>query len=126
MSDTRPALAIAHVTAKTFDIQKTTNFYCALGLRKVWMNERMSILELRGGTHILFFKQSKKFKKPPVADFDFMVDDIQEFHTSLKKSKLPASRLRNDKLSGHQMFETKDPDGRVISVFSSHTDGRPV
>jgi catechol 2,3-dioxygenase-like lactoylglutathione lyase family enzyme len=125
-SGDKPSVAIAHVTAKTRDIGETTRFYCDLGLRKVMQNERMSILELRGGTHILFFKQSSEFKRPPSASFDLMVDDIVEFHARLKKMKVEVDSIREDRLSGHRMFQVKDPDRRAITIFSSHTEGRPI
>jgi catechol-2,3-dioxygenase len=126
MKNDIPSVAIGHVFAKTHDVKKVTKFYTALGLRMVCEFERMSILELRGGTHILFFKQMKKPKTPPKANFDLMVDDLKAFHATLKKAKMRVGKIRNHEQSGHLLFETKDPDGRIITVYSSHTEGRPV
>jgi catechol 2,3-dioxygenase-like lactoylglutathione lyase family enzyme len=122
----KPSVAIGHVVAKTANIEKTTDFYLILGLREIMKTSRMSILELRGGTHILFFKQSMKPKKPPYANFDLMADDLDAFRTRLKKKGVKVGKVTNDRMSGHRLFRVTDPDGRSIAIFSSHTDGRPV
>ncbi len=122
----RPAAAIAHVFMKTPSVKKTVTFYLNLGLRKIWGSPQMGILELRGGTHILFFKSKNKFTKPPRANFDLMVDDVAGFHKDLKKKKNKVSKIQKDKRSGHELFTVVDPDGRVITIYSSHTEGREV
>jgi catechol-2,3-dioxygenase len=122
----KPKAAIGHVFMKTASVRKTTRFYVALGLRKVFENDGMSIVELRGGTHILFFKNSNRFKKPPKANFDLMVDNVKSFHASLKKSGKKVTRIHHDKRSSHDSFSLKDPDGRVVLIYSSHTEGRRV
>ena len=126
MAGRRPELAIAHVVAKTWDVAKTTEFYLKLGLRKVWQADSLSILELRGGTHILFFRLKKKPARAPKADFDLMVDDVRKFHARLKRAKLRVGEIKDEKFSGHLRFEVVDPDGRRVSIFSSHCDGREV
>jgi catechol 2,3-dioxygenase-like lactoylglutathione lyase family enzyme len=118
--------SIGHVMMKTVDIKATTRFYAGLGLRKVMETRGMSIVELRGGTHILFFKNSGVFKQPPKAKFDLMVDDIESFHASMKKKGISVSPIKEDQMSGHNRFSITDPDGRIISIFSSHTEGRTV
>jgi catechol 2,3-dioxygenase-like lactoylglutathione lyase family enzyme len=122
----RPSAAIAHVMMKTVDIKATTQFYLELGLRKVMETSGMSIVELRGGTHILFFKNSGQFKKVPKAKFDLMVDDVVDFQKALKKKNKKVSAIQKDQVSGHDKFIVTDPDGRQITIFSSHTENRFV
>ena len=122
----RPSAAIGHVFMKTVDIKTTTKFYVELGLRKILENNEMSIVELRGGTHLLFFKNSRKFKKPQKAKFDLMVDDVWSFHKELKKKKKKVSPIYHQAISGHNIFSVKDPDGRLVKIYSTHTDGRTV
>lgn len=122
----RPAVAIGHVMMKTRDIKATTKFYLDLGMRKVWQGSGMSIVELRGGTHILFFKSPKMEKKAQAAKFDLMVDNVSSFHKKLKKQGKKVSALREHSQSGHKLFLVTDPDGRSITVYSSHTEGRSV
>lgn len=122
----KPTAAIAHVFMKTPNVKKTVKFYLSLGLRKVWESPQMGIVELRGGTHILFFKNKVKFAKPPRATFDLMVDEVKVFHKDLKKEKYRVSKILSDKRSGHELFTVTDPDGRVITIYSSHTEGREV
>ena len=50
----RPEVAIGHIVMHVSDLEKSTEFYLQLGLRQVAMEPGMSILELLGGTHILF------------------------------------------------------------------------
>ncbi len=122
----RPSAAIAHIFMKTPNVKKSLKFYLDLGLRKIWESPHMGIVELLGGTHILIFKQKEKFKKKPKANFDLMVEDFGGFYKLLKKKKLKVSRVQSDKRSGHEMFWVSDPDGRAITIFSSHTEGREV
>lgn len=122
----KPSAAIGHVVLRTPILSKTFKFYLDLGLRKVWQSKTMGILELRGGTHILFFRTSAKPKKPPKAKFDLMVDDVPLFHKNLKRQGKRVSAVRRDSVSGHDRFSVTDPDGRVVSIYSSHTEGRNV
>lgn len=122
----KPTAAIAHIFIKTPNVKKTVKFYLNLGLRKIWESPQMGIVELRGGTHILFFKNKTKFTKPPKANFDLMVDNVKTFHKELKKKKNKVSKIQSDKRSGHDLFTVCDPDGRNITIYSSHTEGRDV
>src|SRR6185295_8369874 len=125
-SSDKPSAALAHVMMKTVNVKVTTQFYVDLGLRKVMETAGMTIVELRGGTHLLFFKNSGGFKSPPKAKFDLMVDDVLDFQKMLKKKDKKVSAIKKDPMSGHDKFLVTDPDGRNITISSSHTEDRFV
>ena len=122
----RPKAAIGHVTLRVQDVKGSCAFYVQLGLRLVVEKEELAILELRGGTHLLLFRAKGKPKRGPLRSFDIMVDDAGGYRAALAAREVPVSPLRYDSLSGHHMFEVTDPDGRVLTVLSDHTEGRPV
>jgi len=56
MSDTnlaKPPVGVGHMSLTVADVEASNRFYAALGLRVVGKGDDMSILELRGGTHLL-------------------------------------------------------------------------
>jgi len=122
----RPSIAIGHVTLRVSDVARAAEFYKALGIRAVFEGEGMAILELRGGTHLLLFKAKTKPRRRAIRTFDFMVGDADAFRDDLAARGIETSAVREDRLSGHRMFEVTDPDGHVVTVLSDHTEGRPV
>ncbi len=123
---TRPPVCIGHVTLTVSNVPAAFDYYRGLGLRPVVKREELAILELRGGTHLLLFRAEGKPEPGPVGWFDFMVDDIESFHASLEKAGVKVTSIGEDTIAGHLWFEVTDPDGHVVRVFSSHTEGRPV
>ena len=124
--DSRPALAIGHVSLRVSDVARAAAFYEALGLRPVMTSPGLAICELRGGTHLMLFRARGKPRKGPVRSVDFMVDDVDAFRAQLTAAGLAPGDLRDDKRSGHRYFEVSDPDGHALTVFSSHIGDRPV
>lgn len=124
--DPRPALAIGHVSLRVSDVARAAAFYEALGLRPVMKSPGLAICELRGGTHLMLFRARGTPRKGPVRSFDFMVDDVEALRAQLAAAGLAPADLRDDARAGHRYFEVSDPDGHVLTVFSSHTSGRPV
>jgi len=121
-----PPIAIGHVTLKVSDVGLAANFYRTLGLRPIFDREDLAILELRGGTHLILFRAPRKPKTARVRSFDFMVEDIEGAHAAMGRAGIEGTDIGEDKISGHLWFEITDPDGYVLKVFSSHTEGRPV
>jgi catechol 2,3-dioxygenase-like lactoylglutathione lyase family enzyme len=124
--DPRPALAIGHVSLRVSDVERAAAFYETLGLRPVMKSPGLAICELRGGTHLMLFRARGTPRKGPVRSFDFMVDDVDAFRARLAAAGLAPADLRDDARGGHRYFEVSDPDGHALTVFSSHTSGRPV
>jgi catechol 2,3-dioxygenase-like lactoylglutathione lyase family enzyme len=122
----RPAVAIGHVVLRVSDISRSAEFYRELGLRSIVERKELAILELRGGTHLLLFKARGKPRRGAIRSFDFMVDSAEKLHQDLSARGVPTSGVREDRLSGHSMFELTDPDGHVLTVLSDHTEGRRV
>jgi len=122
----RPSVAIGHVTLRVADVVRAAEFYTLLGLRPVMQREAMAILELRGGTHLLLFRAKGKPKKGVVHSFDFMVDDVDKARAPLAAAGLSCSEITSDRMSGHRMFDLTDPDGHVLTVYSTHDEGREV
>ena len=104
----------------------SAEFYSAIGLRLIVKQSKLAILELRGGTHLLLFEAKRKPKAGPIRSFDFMVDEITSTRASFEAAGMEVTPIKDDRISGHQMFEVTDPDGNAITILSSHTEGRPV
>ena len=121
-----PPVAVGHVILRVSDVGESERFYLSLGLRPIESRPFMAILEMRGGTHLMLFKARRKPSRGAAPAFDFMVDDVRAFRTSLKKAGIRGTGLGYDRVSGHHAFRITDPDGHVLSVYSSHTGGRPV
>ena len=122
--DKRPDIWIGHIYRKVKNVAETTEFYAKLEMRSLLKRESMAILELRGGTHLLLFKDSPRNKWIVQQEFDLMVKNVRAAHAQLKKLKLKVSPLKKDRY--HLCFYVTDPDGARILVSSDHTGGRPV
>jgi uncharacterized glyoxalase superfamily protein PhnB len=55
-----------------------------------------------------------------------MVDDADALRDELTSAGIAPGEVREDRLSGHRMFDVTDPDGHVITILSDHTEGRVV
>ena len=119
-------MAIGPVTLRVSDVGRAADFYRALGLRPVLRREELAILELRGGTHLVLFRAEGKPEAGPVRGFDFMVEDIEAARAAMRGAGVEGTAIDEDHTAGHLWFEVTDPDGYVLRVFSSHTEGRPV
>ena len=48
-----PELAVAHLVFKVADLNSSCQFYSNLGLPPFYVEEKIAIVELRGGTHLV-------------------------------------------------------------------------
>ena len=122
----RPSVAIGHVILYARDVTASAEFYSAVGLRLIFKRSDLAILELRGGTHLLLFEAKDEPKAGPLQSFDLMVDEITSTRASFEAAGMEVTPIRDDGISGHQMFGVTDPDGNAITILSSHTEGRHV
>lgn len=120
----RPGIWIGHVTRRVQDVEKSAEFFEALGLRSVWKNEQMAIFELRGGTHLLLFPDKARYQNVPNDNFDFMVEDVETTRQLLQAKGIKLSKIKNANF--HAYFEASDPDGNKWRINSDHTEGRKV
>lgn len=95
-----------------------------IGMRPVFLGPQVSVLELRGGTHLILM--AKNEVAPGNAPFDLMVDDIRETHQRFTSLGLFPSPIEARPAMDHEVFSVIEPTGHVITVFSSHVSGEPV
>lgn len=115
----RPAVAIGHIgPVLVSNISAATRFYADLGMRVVISREQMAILELRGGTHLILREGPTTSAR---VGFDLMVDDIEQTRRDALDRGLTATEIRRGGI--HSTFHLIDPDGRSVSVTSSHAMG---
>ncbi len=114
--DPRPRFSICHVQLTATDPAVLGEFYASIGMRLVAKMAQMSILELRGGTHLVIFRG-----EPGVTTLDLMVDDLDDIHTLL--SEMEANPEAIVPGSPHDTFAVKDPEGNALLIESSHVTG---
>jgi catechol 2,3-dioxygenase-like lactoylglutathione lyase family enzyme len=120
----RPALWVGHVALRVTDLAKSTDFYLELGMRLVAHDERVSVLELRGGTHLVLLPADGAVALETPAPFDLMVDDIDATRKQLDERGLLPSPMRSNPI--HRSFTLLDPSGYALVFNSSHASGKPV
>ena len=122
--DQRPRVAVAHVVLETDRMDASARFMQAIGMRPVFLGPQVSILELRGGTHLILMRKDKVVGG--AAAFDLMVDDIHATHRQWASQGLGPSPIEARPAIDHEVFIISEPAGNVITVFSSHVSGKPV
>ncbi|MGQ0826026.1 MAG: VOC family protein [Actinomycetota bacterium] len=120
MSDERPPVWVGHLVLPATNLEESYAFWTAVGMRPIEQNDKVAILELRGGTHLILTAETE----PPPATgvpFDLMVEDIHATHTEWDDLGLgpgPIEQGRN-----HEWLVVRDPDGRELLVNSTHVVG---
>jgi catechol-2,3-dioxygenase len=76
--DQRPTVGVAHVVLKTDRMDESAKFMRTIGMRAIFDGPKVSVYEMRGGTHLLLMYNDKV--APGEASFDLMVDDLQAAH----------------------------------------------
>jgi hypothetical protein len=75
--DQRPPVAVGHVRLPATNVAAAERWLQSVGLRPIFADDGLAVLELRGGTHVVV----RKVEEPPAtgsaAPFDLMVDDIE-------------------------------------------------
>lgn len=122
--DQRPPIAVAHVVLETDRMEASAAFMQAIGMRPVFLGPQVSVLELRGGTHLLLMRKDEV--SGGGAPFDLMVDDLQAAHARFAAAGLAPSAIEARPAIDHEVFTLREPAGHVITVFSSHASGKPV
>lgn len=122
--DSRPPVWIGHVVLESDRLAESAQFMRTIGMRPVFEGPKISIFELRGGTHLLLLP------KPEVeagdAPFDLMVDDLHATHRRFTELGLAPSAIEAMPRISHELFRVREPAGHVITVYSSHVEGRAV
>jgi len=119
-SEGRPAVSIGHIGPHVVgDLRAASEFYVKLGCRVVAELETLTVLELRGGTHIVL--RAGEHSGGGRASFDLMVDDIDAAHKSFSEMELSPTPIVRGKIHDH--FTVTDPAGWVVTINSSHAVG---
>ena len=113
----RPAAWVGHVVVAASDIAESAAFYLALGMRQVEQNDRVAVLELRGGTHLVVVEG----EPTPGASFDLMVEDLDRTHAEWTSAGLEPSPIERGRI--HDKFRVTDPAGTVVEINSTHVIG---
>ncbi len=88
-------------------------------MREIARTESVAIMELRGGTHLVLVPGSVDAGDD--APFDLMVDDLDATRAGWERAGLDVSPVEHGQI--HSSFVVRDPDGRRVTVNSSHVMG---
>ena len=91
--DERPSVWVGHVALATPDIPKTRDFMIELGMRPIADGNDYSILELRGGTHLLLTPATETAAED--AYFDLMVDDLEAVHAQCQALGFAPTKIQS-------------------------------
>jgi catechol-2,3-dioxygenase len=131
-------LAVAHLVVKVADLKSSCQFYSNLGLAPFAIDEKVAIIELRGGTHLLLLEVDQlagedvaesvtgQFHKRFSEQFDLMIkgkglNELKTYRLELIRRGIAAGEIPDETFFGHHLFCIKDPDGNGITIYTSHT-----
>ena len=122
--DQKPPVAVGHVRLPATDVAAAAQWLETVGLRPIFQDTDLAVLEFRGGTHVVV----RRPEQPPVvgttAPFDLMVDDIETARRDYAAKGLGPSEISRGRI--HDSFHLVGPDGHDFTVTSSHAGGRAV
>ncbi len=120
--DDRPSVWVGHITLHTHCLDESETFMQKIGMRPIFRGDEVAVLELRGGTHVVLLKQDSPGEGN--ADFDLMVEDLEETHRDYGARGLEPSEVTRGDI--HDSFTIRDPGGMLITVNSTHVSDQPV
>ena len=132
-------LAVAHLVFKVADLKSSCQFYSNLGLPPFATDEKVAIIELRGGTHLLLLSVDEptgediaesltgQFHKRFSEQFDLMIegkdlDELKKYRSELISRGIATGEIPDETFFGHYLFCIKDPDGNGITIYTSHAN----
>ena len=132
-----PELAVAHLVFKVADLESSCLFYSNLGLPPFYVEEKVAIIELRGGTHLVLLSVDEpagqgvvesvtgQFHKRFSEQFDLMIegkslDELKQYRLELISRGIAAGEIPGEAVFGHHLFCIKDPDGNGITIYTNH------
>jgi hypothetical protein len=122
--DQRPPVAVGHVRLPASDVAAAARWLEAVGLRPIFADQGLAVLELRGGTHVVVRNAEQPPTPGTAAPFDLMVDDIDAARREYAEKGLGPSDISRGRI--HDSFHLAGPDGQDFTVNSSHARGRVV
>ena len=132
-----PELGVAHLVFKVADLKSSCQFYSNLGLAPFAIEEKVAIIELRGGTHLILLSVDQpagedvaesltgQFHKRFSEQFDLMIkgkglNELTKYRLELISRGIAAGEIPDETFFGHYLFCIKDPDGNGITIYTSH------
>jgi hypothetical protein len=122
--DQRPPVAVGHVRLPATDVAAAERWLQSVGLRPIFADDDLAVLELRGGTHVVVRKTEHAPAAGSAAPFDLMVDDIEAARRDYLAKGLGPSDISRGRI--HDSFHVTGPDGYDFTITSSHAGGRAV
>jgi catechol 2,3-dioxygenase-like lactoylglutathione lyase family enzyme len=130
-------LAVGHLAFKVADLKRSCQFYANLGIPPFAIEEKVAIIELRGGTHLLLLEVDQlaaegvaqsltgQFHKRFSEQFDLMIkgkdlNELKEYRFALISRGIAAGEIPDETFFGHHLFCITDPDGNGITIYTSH------
>jgi len=130
-------LAVAHLVFKVADLKSSCDFYSNLGLPPFNIEEKVAIIELRGGTHLVLLSVDEsageevaesltgQFHERLSERFDLMIkgkglNELKKYRLELISRGIAAGEIPDELFFGHYLFCVKDPDGNGITIYTSH------
>ena len=121
-SATRPPVWIGHVAMHSDRVAETSRFMQLIGMRPIFENDEIAVLELRGGTHLVVTANAES--ELLRGSFDLMVEDLDATHAQFTGLGLEPGDIERGSI--HDSFEIREPGGSVIMFNSSHVGDLPV
>lgn len=121
---TVPPMALGHVRMDVKALGPATDWFADVGLRVIARHDTLSVLELRGGTHLVLRRTDDVIAPGTEAPLDLMVDDLHAWHADCGARGLQPGEIASGTI--HDSFYLPGPDGSRVKVTSSHTGGRAV
>jgi catechol-2,3-dioxygenase len=131
-------LAVAHLVLKVADLNNSCQFYSNLGIPPFAVEEKVAIIELRGGTHLLLLEVDQlagegvaqsltgQFHQRFSEQFDLMIkgkglNELKKYRLELISRGIAAGDIPDETFFGHHLFCIKDPDGNGVTIYTSHS-----
>jgi catechol 2,3-dioxygenase-like lactoylglutathione lyase family enzyme len=116
----RPPVWVGHIALNVRDVRRAADFWCEVGMREIFRDEQVAIMELRGGTHLVILPGEPEGEGRD-APFDLMVDDLDATHAAWTTRGLDPTPIEANNI--HRSFSVVDPDGYRVFVNNSHVEG---
>ena len=120
--DQRPSVWIGHVAMHSDKVMASREFMLSIGMRHIFADEGIAVLEMRGGTHLVV--TSNPDSGLVMSSFDLMVDDIDASHQEFTDLGLKPTDIERGSI--HDEFMMTEPGGNAIRFNSSHVSELPV
>src|ERR1035438_5526869 len=120
-------LAVAHLVLKVADLKSSCQFYSNLGIPPFAIEEKVAIIELRGGTHLLLLEVDQlaaegvaqsltgQFHKRFSEQFDLMikgkgVDELKKYRSEIISRGIAAGEIPDETFFGHHLFSIRSEE----------------